>query len=170
MDIQVYSCGLLAHRGRLYRCALGYGGLTANKREGDGATPIGRFVLRELLFRRDRVAPPVTGLPSRIIDVDAGWSDDPADPAYNRQIQRPYRYSHESLYREDGLYDLIAPLGYNDEPPVAGLGSAIFLHVARDDYSPTEGCVALARSDLLIILKDLKLGDALVINQPPLSS
>jgi L,D-peptidoglycan transpeptidase YkuD (ErfK/YbiS/YcfS/YnhG family) len=170
MDIQVYSCGLLAHRKRLYRCALGKGGLTANKREGDGATPIGRFPVRELLFRCDRVSPPTTGLPSRIIETDAGWSDDPADPAYNRQIKQPYSFSHESLYREDDQYNLIVPLGYNDDPPVAGLGSAIFLHIARDGYSPTDGCVALARSDLIIILKDLKNGDAVVINPPPLSS
>lgn len=170
MDIQVYSCGLLAHRKRLYRCALGKGGLTENKREGDGATPVGRFPVRELLYRCDRVAPPTTGLPSRIIKIDAGWSDDPTDPAYNREVQQPHGYGHESLYREDDLYDLIVPLGYNDDPPIAGLGSAIFLHVARNDYTPTEGCVALAQVDLIYILTDLKMGDTLVINPPPPSS
>ena len=169
MDIQVYVCGLLAHRDRLYRCALGKGGLTANKREGDGATPIGRFTVRDLLFRRDRIVAPTTGLASRSINVDAGWSDDPADPAYNREIRRPHRFSHEALYREDGLYDLIVPLGYNDEPPVSGLGSAIFLHVARNDYGPTEGCVAVDRTDLINIIYYLMIGDALVINPPPSS-
>jgi L,D-peptidoglycan transpeptidase YkuD (ErfK/YbiS/YcfS/YnhG family) len=166
MNIQVYSCGLLAHRNRIYRCALGKEGLTANKREGDGATPIGRFCVRELLYRCDRVAIPTTGLASRIIQSDSGWSDDPSDPVYNREVHRPHRYGHESLFREDNLYDLIVPLGYNDSPPVAGLGSAIFLHVARDNYAPTEGCVALAMADLLCVLRDLKRGDAVVINPP----
>ena len=169
MDIQVYDCGLLAHRDRLYRCALGKGGLTSNKREGDGATPIGRFTVRDLLFRRDRLVAPTTGLASRAINVDAGWSDDPADPAYNREIRRPHRFSHETLYREDGLYDLIVPLGYNDEPPVSGLGSAIFLHVARNDYGPTQGCVAVDRTDLINIIYYLMIGDALVVNPPPSS-
>ncbi len=169
MDIQVYASGLLAHRDRLYRCALGKGGLTSNKREGDGATPIGRFTARELLFRRDRVASPKTGLASRAINVDAGWSDDPADPEYNRQVRRPHRFSHEILYREDGLYDLIVPLGYNDAPPVSGLGSAIFLHVARNDYEPTEGCVAVDRADLIDILYYLEIGDAVVVNPLPSS-
>lgn len=167
MDIQVYDCGLLALRDRLYRCALGKGGLTSNKREGDGATPIGRFNVRDLLFRPDRLVAPTTGLASRAINFDTGWSDDPTDPAYNREIQRPHRFSHEILYREDGLYDLIVPLGYNDEPPVSGLGSAIFLHVARNDYRPTEGCVAVDRADLINIIYYLKIGDALVINPPP---
>jgi L,D-peptidoglycan transpeptidase YkuD (ErfK/YbiS/YcfS/YnhG family) len=164
MNIQVYSCGLLAHRNILYRCALGKGGLTANKCEGDGATPIGQFCVRELLYRRDRVPIPTTVLASRVIQPDLGWSDDPADPAYNREVHRPHRYKHEVLFREDNLYDLIVPLGYNDNPPVTGLGSAIFLHVARDDYAPTEGCVALALTDLLRILKNLKTGDSVVIN------
>jgi L,D-peptidoglycan transpeptidase YkuD (ErfK/YbiS/YcfS/YnhG family) len=166
MEIQVYSSGLLTHRNRLYRCALGRGGLKANKREGDGATPIGQFFVRELLYRRDRIAIPTTGLVARVIQPDFGWSDDPADPAYNREVHRPHQYGHESLFREDNLYDLIVPLGYNDNPPVTGLGSAIFLHVARDGYTPTEGCVALALVDLLRVLIDLKVGDSVVINSP----
>jgi L,D-peptidoglycan transpeptidase YkuD (ErfK/YbiS/YcfS/YnhG family) len=170
MNIQVFSCGLLAHRNHLYRCALGKGGLTANKREGDGATPIGRFYVRELLYRCDRVAIPATGLASRVIQSDLCWSDDPADPAYNREVHRPHRYGHEVLYRKDKLYDLIVPLGYNDNPPVTGLGSAIFLHVVQDDYAPTKGCIALALTDLLRVLKDLRIGDAVVINPPPAAS
>jgi L,D-peptidoglycan transpeptidase YkuD (ErfK/YbiS/YcfS/YnhG family) len=166
MEIQVYSSGLLTHRNRLYRCALGRGGLKANKREGDGATPIGQFFVRELLYRRDRIAIPTTGLVARVIQPDFGWSDDLADPAYNREVHRPHQYGHESLFREDNLYDLIVPLGYNDNPPVTGLGSAIFLHVARDGYTPTEGCVALALVDLLRVLIDLKVGDSVVINSP----
>src|SRR6185312_8513924 len=83
-----------------------------------------------------------------------GWCDDPADTVYNRPVHLPYRARAERLWREDGIYDLIVPLGYNDAPAVPGLGSAIFLHVARPDFGPTEGCVALARADLLALLAD----------------
>ena len=94
---------------------------------------------------------------------EAGWCDDPADPFYNRPILTPYRASHEKLWREDHVYDLIVPLGYNDHPVIPGKGSAIFLHVARQDYAPTEGCVACALPDLLALLADARHGDALEI-------
>ena len=133
----------------LIRAALGRSGLSPAKREGDGATPVGAFALREVWYRPDRVRLPVTALPVRPIAQDDGWSDDPHDPAYNRPVKLPHRFSHERLWRDDGLYDLIVPLGYNDDPPVAGLGSAIFLHCARPDWRPTEGCVAIARDALI---------------------
>ncbi len=135
------------------RAALGKDGVTAAKAEGDGATPIGIFPLRTLWYRPDRIDPPVTGLTLFPIDPDCGWSDDPADPAYNRPVRLPHAARHERLWRQDGLYDLIVPLGYNDDPPVAGLGSAIFLHCASPDYTPTEGCVAIAKPDLLWLLE-----------------
>ena len=134
------------------RCTLGRGGLKADKREGDGATPAGTFPLRELWYRPDRVTRPETGLECRPIDPDRGWCDDPRDVGYNRVVWAPYPASHERLWREDRLYDLVIPLGYNDAPAVPGLGSAIFLHVAAPDYSPTEGCVAVACDDLLALL------------------
>jgi len=127
--------------------------VTSDKREGDGATPVGVFPLRALWYRPDRLAIPETGLALHPIAADTLWSDDPADPAYNRPVTPPYAASHERLWREDALYDLIAPLGYNDDPPIPGLGSAIFLHVARPDYGPTEGCVAIARDDLLALMR-----------------
>ncbi len=135
------------------RAAVGKGGVTMAKAEGDGATPIGIFPLRALWYRPDRIGPPVTGLDLLPIDPDCGWSDDPADPAYNRPVKLPHPARHERLWRQDGLYDLIVPLGYNDDPPVAGLGSAIFLHCASPDYTPTEGCVAIAQPDLLQLLQ-----------------
>ena len=134
------------------RCALGRGGLTTRKREGDGATPVGLFPLRCLWYRADRVGIPRTALELFSISQDSGWSDDPADPAYNRPVILPHAARHEKMWREDGLYDLVVPLGYNDDPPEPDRGSAIFLHVARPDFSPTEGCVAIARSDLLALL------------------
>ncbi|HEX7760428.1 MAG TPA: L,D-transpeptidase family protein, partial [Caulobacteraceae bacterium] len=97
-----------------------------------------------------------------------GWCDAPADPAYNRPVTLPYPASAEHLWREDHVYDLIVVLGHNDDPPVAGMGSAIFLHLARPDYAPTEGCVALSRPDLERVLAMARPGDALTIRAAPL--
>ncbi len=137
---------------RDWRCAVGPSGVTADKREGDGATPIGCFPLRRLLYRPDRLARPETALPVTPLAPEDGWCDDPGDPAYNTQVRLPFGASHERLWRDDHIYDAIAILGHNDDPPVPGAGSAIFLHVARDDYAPTQGCVALALPDLLTVL------------------
>ncbi|HTJ63782.1 MAG TPA: L,D-transpeptidase family protein [Alphaproteobacteria bacterium] len=152
--IAVSPDGWLEWNGRRVRAALGRGGVTLSKREGDGGTPAGTFALRSLLYRADRLVQPVTLLDCAPIAEDSGWSDDPADPAYNRPVRLPHAFGHERLWREDGVYDLIVPLGYNDAPPIAGRGSAIFLHVARPAYAPTEGCVALALNDLLLLLAD----------------
>ena len=140
--------------GRHFRCAMGRGGCVRAKREGDGATPIGAWPMRRLLYRPDRLpAAPETGLPVAPLSPTDGWCDDPADATnYNRPVTLPFSGSHEVLWRTDGLYDLIVVLGHNDAPPVPGAGSAIFLHCARPDYAPTEGCVALARPDLLAAL------------------
>lgn len=150
------------------RCALGRGGIlpAAEKREGDGASPAGVWPLRRVLFRPDRGPAPKTALPAIPIASDDGWCDAPGDPAYNRPVRRPYPASAEHLWREDGLYDLVVVLGHNDDPPVPGMGSAIFLHVAAPDYSPTEGCVALSRPDLETLLATAKPGDALEIVLP----
>jgi len=146
--------GRLIWRGRYFRCAIGRGGVSASKREGDGATPLARMALRRLFYRPDIFKrPPVTGLPVQALRWADGWCDDPADHNYNRLIMRPYRARHETLWREDRLYDLIVVLGWNDAPTVPGRGSAIFMHVASPTYSPTEGCLALALPELLEILR-----------------
>ena len=141
--------------GRSWRCAIGPSGVTAEKREGDGATPVGCFLLRRVLYRPDRVEPPQSRLPSQALEPEDAWCDDPDDPAYNRPVRLPYAASHECLWREDRIYDVIVVLGHNDDPPLPGKGSAIFLHAARPDYGPTLGCVALALPDLLTVLRDL---------------
>jgi L,D-peptidoglycan transpeptidase YkuD (ErfK/YbiS/YcfS/YnhG family) len=138
------------------RCAVGRGGIGEKLKEGDGITPIGVFPVRYVLYRPDRIAPPKTGLETRTIGEWDGWCDAPGDPAYNRAVTLPYAASAENLWRQDHLYDVIAVLGFNDDPVVDGKGSAIFLHVARPDYSPTEGCVALAMDDLLAALDAMK--------------
>jgi L,D-peptidoglycan transpeptidase YkuD (ErfK/YbiS/YcfS/YnhG family) len=150
---------------RIMRCALGSAGIAADKREGDHATPTGLFAFRRVLYRPDRMAPPATGLPVSPLSAQDGWCDDPADPLYNRPVRLPYPARHERLWREDALYDLIVVLGHNDDPVVPGAGSAIFLHVARPDFGPTEGCVALDRENLLALLAEAGPGDRMAVAQ-----
>ncbi len=152
MNIRVSAAGELQWENRAYRCALGRGGVHGDKREGDGVTPIGRFPLRRVLYRPDRLSAPSTRLPVAQLAPDDGWCDDPADRQYNRPVRLPYAARHEELWRADALYDVIVVIGHNDAPVVAGMGSAIFMHLASVDYRPTRGCVALARQDLLDIL------------------
>ncbi len=119
--------------------------------------------MRRVLYRADRDARPQTGLGTRAIERHDGWCDAPDDPAYNRPVILPYPASAETMWRDDGLYDVVVVLGHNDDPPVPGAGSAVFLHCAKPDYAPTEGCVALAKADLLEILRDAEPGDTIRI-------
>jgi len=138
---------------RIYRAALGRGGVRKDKREGDGATPAGLLPLRRVLFRADRIGkPPRSALPREPISPDDGWCDDPLHPDYNRMVRLPHPARCEALWRSDPLYDVVGVLGWNDAPPVPGRGSAIFLHVATSDLSPTAGCIALPLADLLAVL------------------
>ena len=136
-----------------FPCALGAAGIRTDKVEGDGATPAGVLPLRRLLFRADRVAPPASGLrPREPISTSDGWCDDPNDAAYNRLVRLPHPGRAERLWREDGLYDVVVPLGWNDAPVIGGRGSAIFLHVAPPADAPTAGCIGLALPALLHVL------------------
>jgi len=155
MDLTVDAWGHASWNGRALRAALGRAGVASAKREGDHKTPAGSFPMRQVLYRPDRLAAPATRLPVRALTPADGWCDAPEDPNYNRLVELPYGASHEVLWREDEIYDLVVPLGYNDDPVVPGLGSAIFLHVARADWSGTEGCVALARAELLAVLAEV---------------
>jgi L,D-peptidoglycan transpeptidase YkuD (ErfK/YbiS/YcfS/YnhG family) len=145
------------------RCALGRGGRRPKRREGDGITPLGRWPVREVLYRADRLKRPKTGLPTRPIRPGDGWCDDPADRNYNRKVALPFPRSHEGLWRKDHLYDIVVVLGYNDRPRSRGRGSAIFMHLARPDYGPTAGCIALSRGDMLKLLARLRPGDRVVV-------
>ena len=137
--------------GRWLPCAVGRGGIGAKRREGDGVTPAGRHRIEAVLWRLDRVARPLRG--ARPIRPADGWSDDPADPAYNRPVRRPHRFGHEALRRADRQYDLVAVLGWNRTPVVPGRGSAVFLHVWRGPRRPTAGCIAFRRADLAFVLR-----------------
>ena len=145
--------GLLLVGGRVFRCALGRGGRQARKREGDGATPIGVWRLRRVLYRCDQTLRPRTaGLPVSIIGRADGWCDACGDRNYNRAVRLPYSASAERLWREDRVYDVVAVLDHNERPRRRGGGSAIFMHVARAGLTPTEGCIALRLADLKQVL------------------
>ena len=154
---KITADGTVRLGGLEWRAALGRGGVRPDatgrpKEEGDGATPVGLLALRRVLYRADRVAIPRTAVPREPIAPADGWCDDPWHADYNRPVTLPHPGRHEALWRTDGLYDVVGVLGWNDTPVVRGLGSAIFLHVARPDLAPTEGCVALPLPDLLQLL------------------
>jgi L,D-peptidoglycan transpeptidase YkuD (ErfK/YbiS/YcfS/YnhG family) len=158
-----YENGMLSWPGGAARAVCGTCGVREDKREGDHASPAGRFPLRRAFFRPDRIAAPKTGLPLTALTPRDGWVDDPADPRYNTLVSLPYPARHEELWRDDGLYDLVVVIGYNTDPVVPGKGSAIFLHCARPDFSATEGCIAVAREVLLPLLGLLGPGSAITI-------
>lgn len=156
--IYVHRSPQIPHRGRIvagalsFPCVFGKGGLTPRKTEGDGGTPIGRWPLRDVIYRADRGPRPRTRLPVRPILPTDGWCDAPQDRNYNRIVTLPYAASAERLWRDDHLYDLIVVLGYNDRPRIRGRGSAIFMHLARSGFQPTEGCLALKEHHLRLLL------------------
>jgi L,D-peptidoglycan transpeptidase YkuD (ErfK/YbiS/YcfS/YnhG family) len=145
--------GMLTLGGDSFRATLGRGGVRADKREGDGATPVGVLPLRRVLYRPDRVPPPVSAVAVDALSPTDGWCDDPAHNDYNRLVQLPMDGRAETLWRDDPLYDIIGVLGWNDRPVRPGAGSAIFLHVAPPGFTPTDGCVALAPADLRRVLE-----------------
>jgi L,D-peptidoglycan transpeptidase YkuD (ErfK/YbiS/YcfS/YnhG family) len=149
---RVSADGLLRFQGATLRCSLGVGGISVAKQEGDGATPAGLLPIRRILWRADRGPRPTTTLPAEPIAPEDGWCDDPGHRDYNTRIRLPHAARHERLWRDDAVYDVIGLLGWNDVPVVRGRGSAIFLHVARPDLAPTEGCVALPEGDLRRLL------------------
>lgn len=154
----------LSHEGVSLACQIGRSGAidAAEKREGDGASPLGRWPIKTILLRPDRIAPLPLSLPWRWIRPCDGWSDDPADPAYNQPVRHPHPFSAERLWREDGAYDVILVLAHNDAPPIPGAGSAIFFHLAGDK-GHTEGCIAIDRAAMLDLLPRVRPGDAVVI-------
>lgn len=155
LDLIVSRAGNLwqaVHGDRVWRCAVGRGGIRAAKTEGDGVSPQGCWPIRRVFYRADRIAAPETVFDCTPIERWDGWCDDPAHRDYNRPVRLPFAASHEELWRTDEVYDCVVVLGHNDDPVRPGGGSAIFLHVARPEYAPTAGCAAMARDDLLSFL------------------
>ncbi|MDR3374938.1 MAG: L,D-transpeptidase family protein [Ancalomicrobiaceae bacterium] len=152
------SEGILSFGSTVLLCRLGRTGISRMKREGDGATPAGRLGLIGLYYRADRRLPPGSRLAARPITDTLGWCDDPADGRYNRPVDLPFTPSHERMRRDDGLYDVVGILDWNVTRRVLGRGSAIFLHIAKDDGTPTAGCIALSAADMRRLLPRLKPG------------
>jgi len=148
--------GWLRYGALHFPCSLGRGGRRALKRETDGASPVGLWPLRRAFYRADRLVRPQTLLPLQPLPRQAGWCDAASDRNYNRPVTHPYKASAEEMWRSDELYDIVVVLGHNDLPRVKGLGSAIFMHVAREGYLPTEGCVGLHKRHLICLLARLR--------------
>ena len=145
------------------RAAIGQAGVTANKKEGDGATPAGNFPLVSGFYRADRMPAPRSGLPLRALSPRDAWVDDPADINYNRLVSLPYPSHTEPMWLDEAVYDLLVVVGYNMDPVVPGAGSAIFLHIARHNFSPTAGCIAIAREVLIRLVPHLGPGSTLAV-------
>lgn len=160
-EILVYSDGRLQCGELTFKCALGRGGVMDDKTEGDGATPLGTFPIRKVMYRKDRIQNLDTELDNGVITEDMGWSDDPSDDDYNKLVILPHEAHHEVLWIDDHIYDIVCVLGYNDDPVVSGKGSAVFMHLARENYTPTDGCVALSHDDMLTMLRSVS-SDAVV--------
>jgi L,D-peptidoglycan transpeptidase YkuD (ErfK/YbiS/YcfS/YnhG family) len=167
MDIRVIGAavgkGRLEWRGRTHACTLGRSGVSRDKREGDGASPAGCFPVRQVFYRPDRLDKPAAALPCTALARDDGWCDASGDRAYNRKVRLPYPASAETMWRDDALYDIVLVLGHNDDPVVPGAGSAIFLHLMRDDGGPTEGCIGVPRALALELIAALGPEDRICI-------
>lgn len=150
---------------KIYPCVLGKKSVTKDKKEGDKSTPYGEFPVRKVFFRADRIGNKLEHLkiPTQIINKDDGWCDDSLSPEYNKYVKLPFQYSHEKLWREDHLYDIILVIGYNDQPVVSEKGSAIFLHIKSPETKSTAGCVAFSEKNLIEILHKLDLNSKIII-------
>ena len=136
-----------------FQCAIGKSGTNEKKIEGDGCTPLGTYLIKEVFYRSDRVNLPNISFPTTAIESDFGWCDDINSEEYNKFIKFPFKESAERLFRSDNIYDIVCVLNYNSDPIVKNKGSAIFLHIAKDDYSGTQGCVAISKKELVLLLK-----------------
>ena len=160
----VVKNGFLTYQNHKYKCSIGYNGLTNDKSEGDGCTPIGTFKINKILYRPDKINNYKFNLDSEIIEKKNGWCDDIESDLYNQKINFPFNQSAEHLYRNDDLYDIVCVIDFNLNPIIRGKGSAIFLHVASEDYSPTHGCVAIKKNDLLKLAINLDIDSTITID------
>ena len=156
------SSGLLLAGNSIIACLLGKAGISANKHEGDGATPSGRYELLFGFYRPDRIRPPVTGLPLQALTPSAGWCDDPNHPAYNQPVDLPFSASHEKMWRTDGLYDICLVMDHNFTCRSRNRGSAVFFHLTATKPH-TAGCVAISRDAMMKLLPHLKPGTVMDI-------
>ena len=162
--IIVKKSGYLKYKNLKFRCALGKGGVKKKTMEGDNITPKGIFKIIKIYFRPDKVKKIKTLIKKIKIKKNMGWCDDPNSRFYNKLINLPTKYSHEKLYRNDRLYDLIVVLSYNTNPIIKNRGSAIFMHIANNSYKKTKGCIALKKEHLIEIISKIKKNTKIKIN------
>ena len=146
------------------KCAIGKRGIGLKKKEGDLITPKGSFKIKTILYRKDRLPRFNTKITKRIIQKNMGWCNDSRSIKYNKLIFFPFNYNAEKLYRKDNIYDIILVLNYNINPVIKNKGSAIFIHIAKQDYKNTEGCIALNKRSLLKIIPKLDKNTQVKIN------
>ena len=154
--IIIKKSGYLEYKNLKFRCALGKAGIKKKRKEGDNITPEGTFKIIRVYYRRDKIKNISTLIKKKKIKKKIGWCDDPVSNSYNKEIKLPSKFSHEKLYRKDNLYDLILVLNYNINPIIKNKGSAIFIHIAKKNYEPTAGCIALKKRDFVQLLKKIK--------------
>jgi L,D-peptidoglycan transpeptidase YkuD (ErfK/YbiS/YcfS/YnhG family) len=139
-----------------FKAAIGKNGVIAaeDKVEGDLKTPMGSYRVTHGYYRPDKMDCPQSIIPFTALDPTFGWCDEPSHPLYNQQVLKPFDASHEDLWSDDDVYDVILVTDHNTNPIVPGKGSAVFIHVAREDFEPTAGCLALQKEDLLMIIEN----------------
>ena len=162
--IIVKNSGFLRYKNLKFRCALGKAGIKRKEKEGDNITPKGIFKITKIYYRSDKIRKIVTPIKKKKIKKNMGWCDDANSIHYNKQIKLPSKFSHEKLYRKDSLYDLFLVLNYNINPVIKNKGSAIFLHIAKDSYKKTKGCIALKKEDLIQLISKIKKNTKIRIN------
>jgi len=153
--IIVKKSGYLKYKNFEFQCALGESGIKEKIKEGDNVTPKGIFKITRIYYRPDRIKKIISPINIIKIKKNMGWCDDPTSNSYNKEIKLPTKFGYEKLYRKDHIYDLIAVISYNVNPVIKGKGSAIFLHIAKKKFSPTQGCIALKKKDLLFLLSKI---------------
>ena len=162
--IIINKSGYLKYKKLKFKCALGKAGIGKKKREGDNVTPTGTFKIVKIYYRSDRIKKISSKF--RLIEItkNIGWCDDPKSRKYNQPIKLPTKYIHEILYRRDNIYDLILVLNYNMKPTIKNKGSAIFIHMAKENYKKTAGCIALKKVDLIFLIKEINKNTKVIIN------
>ena len=139
---------LLIYNNYKVKCALGKRGIGIKKKEGDLITPRGTYKIKGILYRRDKIKNLITKLRKKAINKKMVWCDDPKSKKYNQLVKLPFKFNFEKLYRKDGIYDVIFILNFNTNPVEKNKGSAIFIHIAKRNYSATKGCIAIKRNDI----------------------
>jgi len=162
--IIVKKSGYLKYKNLRFRCALGKAGIKKKEKEGDNVTPKGIFKITNIYCRSDKIKNITTSIRKIKIKKNMGWCDDPNSIDYNKQIKLPSKFSHEKLYRKDNLYDLFLVLNYNTNPVIKNKGSAIFLHITKDSYKKTKGCIALKKEDLIQLVSKIRKNTKIKIN------